>query len=203
MMEKLKSIRLNVSLTAVICILLGIVFIACPDTVTNIATMLIGIALIIVGIVIFISRILNEEWRIPGFILAAIIAAIGIFICTHAQGTSEFVSKLILIVIGVVFIINGFEAVTMAANTRSILGRAVSENGVWWIGILFGVLDIVFGIVCIAGGFNLFNVMNILIGVMLIYDGLSSMLVVHKVNSAERYVRSKVSDHKDDNSDLV
>ena len=48
------------------------------------------------------------------------------------------------------------------------------------------ILNIVLGVLCICNAVGLVKLGMILIGIMLIYDGLSDMFIVHKVNKASK-----------------
>lgn len=50
------------------------------------------------------------------------------------------------------------------------------------------VLNIVLGVLCIGNAFGLVEIGMMLIGIMLIYDGISDMFIVHKVNKAAKDV---------------
>ena len=51
-----------------------------------------------------------------------------------------------------------------------------------------GIFNIVLGVLCICNAFGLVKIGLILIGLMLIFDGLSDMFIVHKVNRATKDV---------------
>ena len=50
------------------------------------------------------------------------------------------------------------------------------------------VLNLILGILCICNAFGLVKITMILIGIMLVYDGVSGVFIVHKVNKSARTV---------------
>ena len=50
------------------------------------------------------------------------------------------------------------------------------------------IVNIVLGVLCICNAFGLVKIGLILIGLMLIFDGVTDMFIVHKVNRASKDV---------------
>lgn len=187
MKEKLKSARVTEFVIAALAILLGVLCIAFPDGVSSIIGRIIGIVIFVVGIVMILSRIKEENYRLPAVILGAVIAAIGIFIISRPNE----VMQLIFVVFGVLMIADGVSGINIAFTMKSI----GTPN--WWVSLLLALISFIFGILCILGAMELLKLQFVIIGIMLIYDGISSMVSLVRVNRAEKgVVDSHIVDEK-------
>ena len=65
------------------------------------------------------------------------------------------------------------------------------------------ILNIVLGILCICYAFGLVKLGMILIGIMLIYDGISDMFIIHKVNKASKEFVDSTILHEENIDDYV
>ena len=188
MKEKIKESRASQYLIAVLATLLGVLCIVNPGGVSAIVGKIIGIVIVIVGIVMIVSRISDDSLRLPAIILGAVLCAVGLFIFSRPND----VLKLIFVVFGVLMIADGVSGMNIAFTMKGI-GTAV-----WWPSMLMALLSFVFGILCILGAMDLLNISVIIIGIMLIYDGITSLYSLIKVHSAEKgVVDSKIVNEKD------
>ena len=188
MLERLQELRLNVSAGALLCIVTGLLFVTHPGSTTIFLTKAIGVLVLLIGVFIFLGRVLAESIRSGGMIVAALIIAMGLYIFTHPVNAA----RVIPIILGLVLITNGVEDFSLAFACRRAFGLR------WWLGIVFGALNLVFGLVCIANAFGVIKLAMVVAGAMLIWDGVSSLFIVHKVNSAENVViDSKISREED------
>ncbi|MCR4674982.1 MAG: DUF308 domain-containing protein [Lachnospiraceae bacterium] len=185
--EKLKSIRLHITMSAVVCVVLGFIFLIWPTQVTNLIAYIVGILLVVIGAIQAGSKIINEENRSSGLLIGALILIIGIWIIVHP----ETAVSLIPIVIGVVLVVSGVQELSLAFTAKNV------DSSSWGWMIAGAALTIVFGIICICVAFNIVTIAMRLLGLFLIYDGISSMLMVHHVNVAERVVDSTVTKEED------
>ena len=181
MKEFLQSIKLNVLFSAVFSIILGIVLIMHPAEVTVLVCRIVGIVLIIMGVTIIISSLVSST-RLP---LAGgiVIALIGLFIYLNP----EAVVSLIPAFIGVIMIIHAIEDLRLAATIIS--NRSQGAPVV----ILFGIITLALGILCICAAFEIVSLAVIIIGISLVFDGISDIFVVRRVSSAMRNAYQEAS----------
>ncbi|MBQ2576756.1 MAG: DUF308 domain-containing protein [Lachnospiraceae bacterium] len=184
-MKRLKSLRLNVSVSAVLMLVIGTICILNPDSVSNFLAKIIGVVLVLVAAIMFLGRISDERLRVPALIIAAMIAALGLFIFTNPN---QF-TYLIFLVFGIILVVDGLQDVTMA-----FAGKAAKAPR-WWGPLILGGIDLALGVLCVAGQFVKLSIAAI--GIMLLYDGISSLFVVHKVNSAERVIDTVITREED------
>ncbi|MCR5546064.1 MAG: DUF308 domain-containing protein [Lachnospiraceae bacterium] len=185
--EKLKSIRLHITISALACVIMGVVFLIWPSQVTNLIAYVVGALLVAIGAIQVVSKIINEENRSSGLLVGALILIIGIWIIVHPQTAVS----LIPIVIGVVLVVSGVQELSLAFTAKNV------DSSSWGWMIAGAVLTIVFGIICVCVAFNIVTIAMRLLGLFLIYDGVSSMLMVHHVNVAERVVDTTITKEED------
>ncbi len=178
MMEKLKSIKIDVTLSAVLSVVIGILLIFWPGTVITLLARVIAIILILSGIVLLIPKLCDEEKSYMSIIVYVMIALIGLWMFF----SPKLVTSLIPIAIGVLLCVHGIQDLALGVE-----GKKNRANH--WRSIpLMGILNIILGVLCICNAFGLVKIAFVLIGIMLVYDGLSDMFIVHKVNKAAKEV---------------
>ena len=78
MMDKLKSIKLDVTLAAVLSVVLGVLLVVWPETVITVLARVIAIILMGSGIVALIPRLLDEIKSVTSIIVSLLITLIGL-----------------------------------------------------------------------------------------------------------------------------
>ena len=189
--EKMKTIRLHMTASALVCVILGIVFMIWPGQVTTIAAYFVGAMLVLIGAIEIVSKIVNDENRSSGLLVGLLVLVIGIWIILHP----EVAISLIPIVIGVVLVVNGIQNLSLALSGK----RADADRWGWM--IVTALITLIFGILCIVCAFGVIKLVMRLVGLALIFDGVSSMVMVHHVNVAERAVDTVIL-HEEDVDDF-
>ena len=176
MFEKLKEINLNVTIGAVISVVIGIMLLVSPAAIITIIAKVIAAVIIFSGVVFLVSALTDSTKSALGITVAVLVAIIGIWMFVHP----ELIASLIPIAMGVLLVVHGVQDFSLAFDTKG------NKGDKWWLGLLAGILNILLGIVCVGNAFGIVKIAVQLIGIMLIYDGLSDMLIVHKANKAAK-----------------
>jgi|GEM_PF-469273 len=178
MMDKIKSLRLNVSLSGILCLVLGVICIVWPGEVTVFLAKMLGAILLLVGVSMFLGKVFEETHRSSGMLVSVVIMILGIWIWTKPA----MAASLLPIVIGVILVVGGIQDLNLAFS-----GRAVNAPR-WWSPLILGAINILAGVLAVLYAFGVVKLGMILLGLMLVYEGITSLFVVHKVNKAERGV---------------
>lgn len=187
-MDRLKSLRLHVTFGSLGVVVLGIIFLAWPGAIANTIAKIIGIILTLIGATQFFGKLLGKENRSSGMLVGALITVIGIWVVLHPTQAASIIPM----IIGVVLTVHGIQDFSLA-----FAGRKVRMPH-WGIGLAIGVIDIVMGIFCIVCAFQTVTIALQIMGIMMIYDGLTGMMVVHRVNRAEKdIVDSRIIEEDD------
>jgi uncharacterized membrane protein HdeD (DUF308 family) len=192
MFEKLKKIRLHVSLSALLTVVLGVVIMLNPTSTVLLIAKAVGTIILIVGAVMILGGLFDSDGtRMGGIAVGAIIAIIGAWVLMSPEKAAAIIPA----VVGVIMILQGIENAELAFSAKKARGHH------WGISLLVAAANIAFGVLCITTGLGVVSIGMMFVGGMLVFNGLSSMVVVHRVNSAERQavidVEARVTDEDD------
>lgn len=179
MVEFLKGLRVNYTVSAVLCILLGLVLLIWPGTTTQIVCMSLGIVLLAYGIIQIVIYLFNRERTLISqgmMFLGIIFAVVGVWILL----TPEMIIMAVPVIVGVLIVIHGLHNVVQAI--------ALQKDGYerWWLALIFGLLTVIFGGLLIYNPFGAVELVVRLIGIFLIYDGISDIWILSRVFKVRR-----------------
>lgn len=174
MADFLKGIKANYTISAVLCVVLGLVLLIWPGTTTQIICMLLGIVLFAYGAIQIVLYLFNKEKTIASqgmLVLGIVFAVIGGWILLKP----EMIIMAVPVIVGVLIVIHGLHNVIQA------IGLKQENYEKWWIAFLMGALTVVLGGVLIYNPFTVVDTVVRLIGIFLIYDGLSDVWILSRV----------------------
>lgn len=178
MIEKLKSIKLDITFSAILSVAIGAMLVFWPGTIVTVLARIIAVILMVSGITLLIPKIFEPVKSYLSMVVAIMIAMIGLWMFFSPQ----LVASIIPIAIGVLMVVHGVQDLALAVE-----GKRKNANN-WWSIPLMAIVNIVLGVLCICNAFGLVKIGLILIGLMLIFDGVTDMFIVHKVNRASKDV---------------
>lgn len=176
MKEYLKQMKLEFLLSSVLCILLGIVLIIWGERILTLIGSALGVILLLVGIIYLGSFFLAAMSNGISALIGATLCLIGIWILIQP----EVIVSIVPIVFGVLLILHGVKALSVAFESR----KYGYSN--WMISALLAALSILLGIFCIVYAFGLMKLTTVIIGIALIYNGVSNIWVASRATKAER-----------------
>lgn len=179
--ELFKKLRIAAYVTAVLTIALGAVLIAWPMEVTGLICRILGAILVIMGSV-YLFGYFVEGRGILAVTGGLIFLLLGVWIFI----TPESIASLVPIVIGVILLVHSLRDFQMASEAK----QSGSER--WTVLFLLALLNSVFGVVCICDSFGVVTVAVRLLGLALVYDGISNMIIVHHTIQAVRHAAEKI-----------
>ena len=174
MKEKLKAMRINVTLSAIISMIIGILFLVFPDSSISMIGTIIACVVILAGVIVIISQVVDFGRNVMGIIVGAVITLIGIDMLISPSA----IMTIIPIAIGVLLCVHGLQDLSMAVESAKAHADRV------WIAFVIAAVNIILGLVCILNAFGLVSLAFRIIGIMLIWDGISDLGLVHKVKKA-------------------
>ncbi len=175
----LRGIKANYTASAVLCALLGLVLLIWPGTTTQIVCMLLGVVLLSYG-VIQIGIYLFARERTIGLqgmlVLGIVFAVIGAWILFNPR----MIIKAVPVIVGLLIVIHGVHNFAQAI--------ALQKDGYdrWWLALLLAALTVLFGGVLIYNPFEAVELVVRMIGVFLVYDGLSDVWILSRVFKVKR-----------------
>ena len=181
-------------LSALFSIVMGVILVAWPETTLDIICKAIAIILIVMGAAELVSYFWNKiTYSLSGILglVLGIVAGyfkdrlpdrlIGIWIFVKPQS----VLSLIPIVIGVILAVHGVQDLKVAFDTK--------RNGYtkWWSMLLMAIISLALGIICIVNAFGMVTLTMQIIGIALVYDGISDIWIVYKASKVAKEMKEE------------
>ena len=179
----LQEQRRSSVIVALITMVLGAVLVVWPDRSVRLMCTLLGAALLICGLVYILGWLVRRrEGGISAFTLipGVVLSGLGIWLMT----SSDSVIALVQYVFGAVVIFHG---VLDVQSSVSLMRQGAAR---WW-------LDLALSALTLINPFGTFAALVTLIGLVLIYDGLSDLWIIHRLS---RMVRDL---ERDLNGDII
>ncbi len=169
--------------TAIVAIVLGIVFVADPNGSGDAVCKVAGVAMIVLAAAMLIRYFTSAQLFPENLIFSAVLLLLGIFFIAK--------SGVVMTVLGLFFGI--FLVIDGASKVRDGIDAAKAKMQGWWIWFILALLTIVLGILVMFGE----SVMTLL-GVSLIVDGVSDIVTTLWLSAGVRKVKKEIEkDEKD------
>ena len=185
-MNYIKSLKVNYSLSAGICVILGIVLLVWPGQSTQVVCMVLGIVLGGFGLIQIILYLATKEKTMVShsmMMLGVVLAVIGGWIVLKP----ETIIKAVPMIVGILIVIHGFHNAVQAIDLK----KMQYDN--WWVALLLSLLTVALGVVLICNPFTIVDTVVRIIGAFLVYDGLSDMWILSRVFKTKKN-REKIID---------
>lgn len=185
-MEKiLKKMKTNVVASSVLCVVLGLVLLLWPGLSIKIVCTAVGAVLILSGGIRIVEYFILRDGSMysqVNLIFGIVLAAVGIWIAL----SPEKVLALIPIIMGVIIVLHGLH------NIRQAVMLCQDKYDKWWVALILGILTVGFGVLLICRPFEAIDTMVMLIGIFLIYDGLSNIWIVSRISKAAKILKQEI-----------
>lgn len=179
MADFFKGIKANYTISAILCVVLGLVLLIWPGTTTQLICKLLGAVLFAYGAVQVVLYLFNRDRTMLSqgmLVLGIIFAVIGSFILLKP----ETIIMAVPVIVGVLIVLHGLHNVAQA------IGLKKENYDNWWVAFLLGVLTAALGGVLIYNPFTVVDTIVRMIGLFLIYDGLSDVWILSRVFKVKR-----------------
>ena len=180
----LKKLKKNVVISAMLCILLGLVLAIWPGMSMHIVCIAIGSVLILGGLIRLAESFLGRDGSMYtqiNMIVGIIFTVVGIWIVIKP----EKVLAIIPIIVGIVIAVHGLN------NLRQAVTLCKEKYDKWWVALLLGLVTVGFGALLIFRPFAALDTAVMLIGFFLIYDGVSDLWIVSRVAKTAKILRQE------------
>lgn len=186
MKEKLKGYRTSRVLFSLGAIALGIIFLVWPSTSLIVLARIVGAVLTIGGVIGVINFFMDRNAIYKTFLLLVGICmiVIGIWII-RSPGN---LVRLIPIVFGILVLVSGI------TNIAETIDLSRSRYSYWWLSLILGIVTILFGVLLITRPGSVASFVTQIVGISLIFDGVSDLWIVSRVSKAAKIVSDAVQD---------
>lgn len=187
----LNNRRASCALSALCFIALGVFLLGWPDLSRIWICRLLGAALLVTGGVYVISHFVKSKGAATVFqydlILGVVLAVVGVWLLT----TPDLIISFIQYILGAILVIHGVIDLQGAVNLRS-------GGASWWTSFLFALITIALGAIVIWNPFATINALLMLIGIALIYDGVSDLIILFHLTRTFKKVKKAVEEAVED-----
>ena len=182
MINFFKSIKVNILSSAILCLILGIVLVAYPNTSLTLVCRAVGVIVLITGLGFVFGYLKSGKSHWYGkieLVFGTILAIVGGFLVLRPLG----LISIIPIIFGILFIYHGL------ANMRQAFELRQYKDKGWWLPVLIAATTIVLGVGIISNPFKTIEAIMRVIGACLIYDGLVNTMLVGRFVKSIRIFR--------------
>ena len=163
--ESLKKIKLDIYASAVLTLIIGVVLIINPGEVTLLLCRVLGVVVAAMGLISIANFIIGNRGTMT-LAVGLLLLLMGAFVLARPDTIIEFIS----VVFGIVLIVHGVKDFQMAMEAK----KGGSPYGLLM--IVLALLGITAGVLCICDCFGILKLATIIIGIALIYDGITDIL---------------------------
>ena len=181
-MNLLKKLKTNVVISAMLCIVLGIVLVAWPELSMRIVCTAVGAVLLIGGgvrLAVYFAARDGSVYSQMNLIMGIILAVVGIWILLQP----DKVLAIIPIIVGIVIALHGIN------NLQQAITLCKDKYDKWWVALILGLLTIGFGVLLVCRPFEALDTAVKLIGIILIYDGISDIWIVSRIYQTAKMIK--------------
>jgi len=181
----LKKVKANYMVSAALLALFGLILLIWPRTSTTVICMALGCVLIVCGVIRLAVFWMNRDdslYSTMNLVSGIVLAAVGVWIVVKP----ETIMVMVPIVIGIIVIFHSFHDFGQAAG----LYKAGYDK--WWIALLLGLITAGLGILLVVNPFEAAETIVRVIGICLIYDGISDMWIVSRVAKTVKHARQEL-----------
>ncbi len=176
MKEFFRTHKSDVFLSALLCIVLGIVCFLYPVEILTTGSRIIAAAFLVVGFFLIIMFLLSRMMAVFGLISGIILVLLGVWI----WASPDNFASIIPFVVGIIVLSHGISSLRIAAETSKM------HYDKWWSVLLSGILMIVLGVVIMIYAFRVMTLAVQVLGVSLIVDGILNLFVMSGYRAARK-----------------
>lgn len=182
----LKGLKWNMVIMSVLTVIMGIALIARPDAAALTICSLLGWIILFSGVVsvVFYLRGARSFWEASGLVLAVIGIVLGIFIIRTPDAVVKFLGYLM----AGILLVHGINDVREALEIKGY------QDQQWLVALILGVINVLFGILIVWNPFSSAAVLMTIIGIALVYDGVTDLLIVLRVAKFARKVKRELEE---------
>ena len=181
-------------IASIVYIILGVYMVMHPEKVEHTLCYAFGILLTIYGAINIISFLINKDSDENLFfelVFGVIAAAFGVF----TLFTPDTIINILLVIIGVIIIIDGIMNLKRSFHLRDFGVRK------WYVFFIFAAVSVAAGLITIIFHDTLRNVLIIMLGINLIYEGILGLIIMFQISRNKRRVERNLmminADYKD------
>ena len=183
MKEILKKIKADTILSAVLCIIFGVVLLVYTEQTTDLLCKLLAVVLIVMGVahmIIYFTDRVGHNLRLIG---GVVVLLLGVWIFINPR----IIINLIPAIIGAILFLHGVEDLRLSIQAKQ------AEGSAWISCLILAIVNLAIGILLIVKAFEAAQIAFKLIGIALIYDGISDIWIVSRAVKAAKQMEQDLN----------
>jgi len=189
MQSIIQDIKKNYFVNAIIMVVLGLVLVIWPRILGFMLCYLLGGALILMGAIQLVGFLRSERigfYNKFSMLMGIVLVLLGIWICVRP----DIVLSIIPVIVGILVFLHGLMDVQYTLDIKK------AENTKWWLALIAAILTIVVGLLLVCKPFAAYEVSMVLLGVAMLYDGGSDLVLLVCSYLAQRDTDKRVREFK-------
>lgn len=186
-MEKfLKSTKVSIALIAILSIILGIVLLLYPQMTTTAICYIFGGILItcaLFHVFLYFKYKKQNSLVSINIMIEVLTGVIGIWIISNPS----VVTRIIPVIFGLVLVLQG------CVDGKQAFELKEKFYSYWWITLILAALNMVFAALLFMNPFRASATRSLVIGIGLIYNGVSSLWILSRIRKAEREIKKSLN----------
>ncbi|MDE6219694.1 MAG: DUF308 domain-containing protein [Lachnospiraceae bacterium] len=185
----IQDMKQNYFVNAIIMVVLGLVLVIWPHILGVMLCYLLGGALILMGVIQLVSFLRGERigfYSKFNMIMGIVLILLGIWICTQPR----IVLSIIPVVVGIIVLLHGLMDIQYTLDIKR------TGNTKWWIALIAAIITFVVGLLLILNPFTAYEITMVLLGIAMLYDGGSDLVLLLFSNLAQRDTDRRVREFK-------
>ncbi len=179
MKEKMKNNRIDIYVSAILTLAMGVLFIVFPVGSSAVLSIIVGVGVLVIAVSMLIGSIMAGIGNaIPGIIITLLLGVIGVWIIMNP----EAFATIIPIAVGIMIVIHGISSFITSFVVK---GMGVKT---WWLMLVGAIISILLGLICIFYAFGVLTVSMMVMGIMLIVDSIMTFVVTVRSNKYKRNI---------------
>lgn len=184
MRELWKQIRKDIMITAILCVILGVMIMVWPTQTTKLLCWILAGILILMGLSRIIAYFNDRMAGQFGLAAGIVLFVLGAWILIRPLNFA----KIFPIVIGVLLLMHGVEDLKMSIEAKA------GGDSIWWTLLLVAAVNMLLGLLLIWRAFAAVQIAMMLMGAALVYDGITDLFAVYRVAKTVREAKKDIID---------
>jgi len=190
-MNIFKKMKINTAVSALVTIIVGVVFVMNPSASTRFLALFAGILVILAGVIDLIAylRHSGNPYVPHNELLTGVLKLIvGIFMLTH----SATIISLISYVFSIYVIIDGIKGLD------NVITLAKVKAGGWGVHLIFSLVLTIAGIVMLFNPIETASTVMVWMGIILIFDGITALITLIRLKQFGKEIKRTFKDIEDE-----
>lgn len=193
--EGLKALKKNKVVSAVLVTFIGLLLVIWPGTALILICRIIGVCALIggaVGVIMFFTTNIRTPGIIGGLTGGLLLLIVGIWILIRP----DILASVLPMVLGFLIIVSGMINLADCVTIKRQDGSVVAS-------LIMAVITIILGIVIITHAFGTSKLFFRLLGIVMMYDGISDLVIIGHISDKARGFEKAVKDSEPIDTDAT